>query len=317
MPGWWKPCGKPEMDRGAVDGLVLLDKQPGPTSHDLVQEVRRRLGARKAGHAGTLDPQASGLLAVLVGKATRLAPYVPGDPKVYEGTVILGVETDTLDLEGEVVSRSPFRGDEEEVREAVRSLVGIHEQLPPRFSAVKHEGKPLYYYARRGEEAPRRPRQVEVYEAEVLSCRPGDMAEVDFRVSCSPGTYVRELARFLGEMLGCGGTLASLRRVASGPYRLEEAVTLEEFTLRLERGKAAVLPPLEALRGYRRAELRREGLKKALHGAPLAPALLDWDGELAGGEILAVTYHGELIGVYEVQASPACLRPRRLMALNG
>jgi tRNA pseudouridine55 synthase len=251
---------------------------------------------------------------VLTGRATRLVPFVPGDPKVYEGTVILGLETDTLDLEGEVVSQRPFRGSEEQVREAVRSLVGSFEQLPPRFSAVKHGGKPLYYYARRGEEVPRRPRRVEVYEAEVLACRLGERAEVDFRVYCSPGTYVRELAQRLGKRLGCGGTLAGLRRLASGPYRLEEAVTLEELALRLERGEPAVLSPLEALRGYGRVELKREGLRTALHGAPLAPEFLEEGAGWAGGEVLAVTYRGELIGVYEAHTNPPRLRPKRLMA---
>ncbi len=298
-----------------VSGLVLLDKPSGPTSHDMVQKVKRRIGAGKAGHAGTLDPLASGLLVVLIGRATRLAPFVPGDPKVYQGTVILGLETDTLDLEGEVVSRTPFEGDEDRVREAVLSLVGTFEQVPPLYSAVKHEGKPLYYYARRGEEVPRKPRRAEVYAAEMLDFRPVEGgAEVDLRVSCSPGTYVRELAQRLGKRLGCGGTLAGLRRLASGPYRLEEAVTLEELDLKLKEGVKVVLPPLEALRGYRRAELRREGLKAALHGAPLTRDMLDGSWEWAVGETLAVTYRGELIGVYEVRSGPTHLRPRCVMS---
>lgn len=297
----------------SVDGLVLLDKPPGPTSHDLVQEVKRRVGAEKAGHAGTLDPQASGLMVVLTGKATRLTPYVPGDPKVYEGTVILGLETDTLDLEGEVVSRGDFLGDEEEVREAVHSLVGGFEQEPPRFSAVKHRGKPLYYYARRGEEVPRRPRQVEVYEVEMLAFRPGDPVEVDLRLSCSPGTYVRELAQRLGKLLGCGGTLARLRRLASGPFRLEEAMTLEELSLRLERGEPGLLNPLEALRDLKVAELRRDGFRAARHGAPLTPEMLEEWGAWARGEVLAVTWKGELIGIYEVGARLNRLYPKRLM----
>ncbi|WP_287155123.1 tRNA pseudouridine(55) synthase TruB [Candidatus Solincola tengchongensis] len=300
------------MAERSVDGLVLLDKPPGPTSHDLVQEVKKRLGAGKAGHAGTLDPQASGLMVVLTGRATRLAPFVPGDPKVYEGTVILGLETETLDLEGKVTSRSAFRGSEEEVRRAVRSLVGSFDQEPPRFSAVKHRGKPLYYYARRGEEVPRKPRRVEVYESELLAFRPGE-GEVDFRVSCSPGTYVRELAQRLGKSLGCGGTLARLRRLASGPFRIEEALTLEELSLRVERGEPGLLSPLEALRGLGVAELRQDGIRAARHGAPLMPEMLEEWKEWTEGEFLAVTWKGELVGVYEVEGKPMRLRPMRLM----
>lgn len=297
-----------------IDGLVLLDKPSGPTSHDLVQEVKRVLGARKAGHAGTLDPQASGLLVVLTGGCTRLAPYVQGDPKVYEGTVILGLETDTLDLEGEVVSERAFQGTEEEVRDALLSLTGSWDQLPPLYSAAKHRGRPLYYYARRGEEVPRRPRRVRVYGVEMISFRVDGRAEVDFRVSCSPGTYVRDLARRLGEMLGCGGTLGRLRRLASGPFKVEEAVSLEEFALRAREGRQVVRPPLDALRGYERAELRKEGLRAACHGAPLtAGALVTWK-DLEEGKILAVTCNGRLVGVYEAVTDPPRLLPRCIIA---
>lgn len=296
------------------DGLVLLDKPPGPTSHDLVQEVKRRLGVKKAGHAGTLDPLASGLLVILTGKCTRLAPFVPGDPKVYQGTVILGVETDTLDMEGEVVAERPFRGSTEEVREALLLLAGRWEQVPPRYSAAKHRGKPLYFYARRGEEVPRRPRLIQVYDVEMLGFRGDGRAEVDFRVSCSPGTYVRDLARRLGEALGCGGTLGSLRRLASGPYRVEEAMSPQELRSLLKKGTPVMRPPMEALRGYPEAELRREGLRAARHGIPLAPDLLvEWK-EAADGQYVAVTCDGELVGVYEMVVNPPRLRPKRIMA---
>lgn len=295
------------------DGLVLLDKPPGPTSHDLVQEVKRSLGVKKAGHAGTLDPLASGLLVILTGRCTRLAPFVPGDPKAYRGTIILGVETDTLDMEGEVIAERPFRGGAEEVREALLSLVGSWEQVPPRYSAAKHKGKPLYFYARRGEEVPRRPRLIRVYDVEMLDFRCEERVEVDFRVSCSPGTYVRDLARRLGEALGCGGTLGSLRRLASGPYRVEEAVSPRELRALQDEGTPVVLPPLEALRGYPKAELKREALRAARHGAPLSPNLLaEWKGA-ADGQYVAVTCDGELVGVYEVVMNPPRLRPRRIM----
>lgn len=303
------------MDEKRVDGLILLDKPAGPTSHDLVREIRRSLGIERVGHAGTLDPLASGLLVVLTGRTTGLMSFVPGDPKVYEGTVILGIVTDTMDLEGKVISRTPFLGEEKEVRKAVSSLVGKTEQVPPRYSAVKHKGKPLYYYARRGEEVPRRARCIEVYRAEMTAFRNcGDTSEVDFLVWCSPGTYVRELASRLGERLGCGGTLARLRRLASGPFRVEEAIGPEEFVRRRERGESVLLPPREALRGLPRVELKEEWVKAARNGAPLSPhMLLDNKGDWKAGEIFAVIHEEELIGVYEAAGNPPRLRARRII----
>ena len=308
-------CGKP-MAGPEPCGLILLDKPSGPTSHDLVDEVRRLLGIARVGHTGTLDPMASGLLLVLVGPATKLQPHVLGDPKIYQGTVVLGVSTDTMDAEGRVTGLMSYDGDESEVERAFASLVGEREQVPPMYSAAKHRGKPLYYYARRGREVARKGKRIRVYRAEMTSFRRREEAmEVDFTLSCSPGTYVREIAFYLGQMLGCGGSLARLRRVASGPFAVEEAMTPQALRSSALAGEEVVLPPLQALRGYPCVELRREYEKAARNGVSLSlDACLGFGEDVAAGGKAAVVVGGELIGIYETAGdNPRLLRPKRLL----
>lgn len=297
-------------------GLILLDKPPGPTSHDMVDEVRGLVGTTRVGHAGTLDPMADGLLVILVGRASKLQPYVPGDPKVYRGTVVLGIITDTMDAEGKVREVVPCEATEEEVAAAVTSLAGEREQVPPMYSAVKHGGKPLYYYARRGREVERKGRKITVYGAEMTAFRrAGETAEVDITVSCSPGTYVREIAFHLGRILGCGGMLSGLRRLASGPFRVEEAMTPRKLRSLFLAGEKVVLPPLEALRGYKVLRLRREYEDRARNGAPLSLDMFLEGVEAPGeGEMVAVTAGEELIGVYERSGGKAhVLRAKRIL----
>lgn len=308
-------CGKP-MAGSEPCGLILLDKPSGPTSHDLVDEVRRLLGTARVGHTGTLDPMASGLLLILVGRATKLQSHVPGDPKIYQGTMVLGVSTDTMDAEGRVISFIPYEGDESEAERAVASLVGEREQVPPMYSAAKYRGKPLYYYARRGREVARKGKRIRVYRAEMTSFRrKGEAAEVDFTLSCSPGTYIREIAFYLGRMLGCGGSLARLRRVASGPFVVEEAMTPQALRSRVLAGEEVVLPPLQALRGYPCVELRREYEKTARNGASLNFGMCwDFREDFAAGEKAAVVVGEELIGIYErAGENTRFLRPKRLL----
>lgn len=297
-------------------GMILLDKPPGPTSHDMVDAVRELLGIKRVGHAGTLDPMASGLLVILVGRASKLQPYVLGDPKVYHGTIVLGISTDTMDAEGKVYEVVPCRVTEAEVADAVASLVGEREQVPPMYSAVKHRGKPLYYYARRGREVDRKGRKINVYRAEMVAFRRTEKtAEVDITITCSPGTYIREIAFQLGRILGCGGMLAGLRRLASGPFRLEEAIGPRELRALILAGKEVILPPLEAMRGYKKLQLRSEKEEKARNGGPLSMDMFVEGSEAPEeGEMVAVTVGGELVGVYErAVGGPSVLRAKRII----
>ena len=299
-----------------MEGLLLLDKPTGPTSHDMVEAVREMCEGAKTGHAGTLDPMASGLLIMLIGRATKLAPYIPGEPKVYDGTILLGLSTDSMDLEGEVVSQHVFEGSAADVEAALGSLVGDLEQAPPMFSAAKYKGSPLYRYARRGEEVPRKTRKVSITSLQMTAFRPkGEKAEVDFCVECSPGTYVRELAARIGDMLACGGTLSRLRRTASGPFKVKNALTLEEASFGLSRGTLHLLPPENAVAGYKRMVVAEEYVKAARNGATIEEDMIETAAaSLADGEVVAVFAGGEIMGMHRVvAASPLSLRPLRIL----
>jgi tRNA pseudouridine55 synthase len=213
------------------DGLLLVDKHPNCTSHDVVQRVRRLLRQRKVGHCGTLDPGATGLLTVTAGKATRLTRFLVRAPKVYAGWIRFGVTTDTYDAGGEVIDEQPTDHLEMEgIRAAMERFVGRYEQLTPPFSAKKHKGVRYYEMARRGEKVPETRKDVEVFEFDVT----GDLenGRVPFRTGCSSGTYVRSLAHELGATLGCGAHLDALRRLQVGPFQLEQALDLDELERR-------------------------------------------------------------------------------------
>jgi tRNA pseudouridine55 synthase len=227
------------MGNRATEGLLLVDKAPGMTSHDVVALARRALGERRIGHAGTLDPFATGLLVLLVGRATRLLPFVDGEPKVYEATIRFGRETTTDDLTGEPVREAPAP-DDAAIRAALPSLTGEIEQVPPAYSAKQVEGRRAHAAARRGEALELRPARVVIHEWR-LGAREGD--DLRATIVCGGGTYVRALARDLGRRTGSAAHLAALRRVRSGPFDVADAIPAE----RLRGERPALRPPLEAL----------------------------------------------------------------------
>jgi tRNA pseudouridine55 synthase len=206
-----------------MNGVVVIDKPSGWTSRAVVEEVKRSLGIRKAGHTGTLDPLANGVLPVCINEATKLVQFLAHDTKEYRATLLLGVRTDTLDTEGRVMAREEPRVTGEQVAEALKSLTGRREQVPPLYSAVKFRGRPLYEWTRRGVEVEQLPRAVEVYSVRVDEI---SLPEVTFTVSCSKGTYIRSLCAEVGETLGCGGCMSALRRIRSGGFREEMAIAL-------------------------------------------------------------------------------------------
>jgi len=285
-----------------MDGLLLVDKHTGPTSHDLVASLRAVFDGAKTGHTGTLDPLASGLLVILVGRATKLAPYVPGDPKIYEGRILLGVSTDSLDMEGQIIAEMHYDKGRDEAQAALSSLVGTVEQKPPMYSATKYRGKPLYRYARRGEDVPRKSRKVRIYRCEMCGFHTTEgRAELDFYVECSPGTYVRDLAARVGDVLGCGGVISRLRRIASGPYRVEDALTMQEIR-EYDAGKEELLlPPERAVEGYKSIRVSQAGLKAALNGAPLSGSLVSIEDKgIEEGDIVKVFGDDEFLGMHRV-----------------
>jgi tRNA pseudouridine55 synthase len=214
-------------------GVLNIDKPGGLTSHDVVARVRRLSGERRVGHAGTLDPMATGVLVVCVGRATRIIEYLTDTHKAYRATIRLGVTTDTWDAQGQIVDERDWRGlEREDIEAALAHFRGPIQQIPPMFSALKHEGQPLYRLARRGVQIERPPRAIEIYALRLLDWRP---PELEIEVECSKGTYIRSLAHDLGEVLGPGAHLAALTRLAVGHFTLDEAVplaTLEEDAAR-------------------------------------------------------------------------------------
>jgi len=214
----------PPARQDPFDGVLLVDKPAGPTSHDVVDRVRRQFRLRKVGHGGTLDPMATGLLVLLIGRGTKLSARVMGSDKVYEGVMRLGVSTDTQDIDGRIVSERDSSGvAEAQIAEAMRRRHGDLMQTPPMVSAVKKEGVPLYKLARKGQVVEREPRLIHVYEFALLRFEP---PRAHFRLACTKGTYVRTLCAEIGEELGCGAFLESLRRTEAGCFRLADAHAL-------------------------------------------------------------------------------------------
>ncbi len=206
---------------------MIIDKPSGKTSHDVVHDVKKLMGAKKAGHAGTLDPLATGVLAVCINEATKLTRFLLEDNKEYSATMLLGVRTDTLDREGTVTERREPRLSEQEIREAVAGFVGRIEQRVPKYAAVKFKGKPLYKWTRQGVDIEPPVRMVTIRQISVATIR---MPYVTFTVSCSKGTYIRSLCADMGDLLGCGASLFDLRRTRSGAFTLEDAVSMEDMT---------------------------------------------------------------------------------------
>ena len=222
-----------------MEGLLNIDKPAGLTSHDVVGQVRRLAGMKRVGHAGTLDPLATGVLLVALGRATRLIEYLTGQPKTYRTTIRLGQTTDSYDADGAIVAEAPVAVDEAAVCAALAPFRGAIQQLPPMYSAIKRDGQPLYKLARQGIEVERQPRDITIYELTLQSWQP---PFVELEVVCSAGTYIRSLAHDLGQALRCGGHVTMLRRTAVGGFLVAQGVTLE--TLAAD-GVAAHLQPAD------------------------------------------------------------------------
>jgi tRNA pseudouridine55 synthase len=232
--------------RNELEGVLLLDKPDGLTSHDVVDRIRHKLKMKRVGHAGTLDPNATGLLIILVGKATKLSQYLMGLDKTYEGIITLGMSTTTQDAEGEVLEEKAVPElSEDQVREQMETFIGDQYQTPPMFSAKKIDGVPLYKLARKGKTIEREPRFIHISSFKLDRWESPD---IEFTLSCSKGTYVRTVAHDLGQKIGCGGYLKELRRTDIERFRIEDSIELESFEdLSLEEIKEWLIPPYQAV----------------------------------------------------------------------
>lgn len=292
--------------RRPVDGVLLLDKPHGMTSNGALQKARWLFNAAKAGHTGTLDPLATGLLPLCFGEATKFSGELLDADKAYRATLQLGVTTDTADAEGQVLQTRPVSVTEAQLKDALDRFVGEQDQVPPMYSALKRDGKPLYEYARQGIEVERKARRITIYEIRLLEFS-GDQAVID--VSCSKGTYVRTLAADVGELLGCGAHLAALRRTRIGRLSLEEGtVTLDQLeALPLEDRDRCLAPADSLVSELPRADLTEGESSRVLHGQGLR-----WNG--APGERWRLYgAGGEFLGLGEMSPD-GWLNPRRLIA---
>ena len=294
--------------KNAISGALVVDKPTGMTSHDVVQAIRNGTGIRRAGHTGTLDPRASGVLVVLLGPAVRLSEYVSAADKRYQAIVRLGASTDTFDADGKFTrkSESPVDVTESQFEEALKKFVGHIEQTPPPYSAVKVQGRKAYEMARNGEEVDLAPRTIDVYHFEVLEWAPPE-AVID--VHCSSGTYVRSLANDLGDMLGCGGYLIGLRRTKSGRFSLRDATPLRKLQEAFHAGNWSqyLIPAAEALGDWPALELQPEQVDAIKHGHRV-PAAED----AQPGMVRAVSMAGELVALMELDEESRQWRPKKV-----
>ncbi|KUK03873.1 MAG: tRNA pseudouridine synthase B [Thermotoga sp. 50_1627] len=244
----------------SISGILLVDKPRGPTSHDVVEEVRKKLNQRRVGHAGTLDPFATGLLIIGVGNATRLLEYLMNHNKVYRVKMKLGLITDTFDTTGKIEEERQCNATKEEIIETIKSFVGSYVQVPPAYSAKKYKGERLYELARQGKIVRLPPRQVTIYCIEDIEVE--DLF-VSFTVETSPGTYVRSLCMDIGYKLGCGATAVELRRLSIGPFNVEDAVDV--YSLSAEEITKRIIPISRVLH-FPKVWINNEAKKRVLNG---------------------------------------------------
>jgi tRNA pseudouridine55 synthase len=288
-----------------VDGVLLLDKPSGITSNFALQKARRLLAAAKAGHTGTLDPLASGLLPLTFGEATKFSSDLLDAAKTYEAEIQLGTTTTTGDAEGEVIETTPVDVTRAQVATAIGKLSGSIEQMPPMFSALKRDGRPLYEYARAGVDVERAPRAVTIHRFELLFF---EETRLRVRVECSKGTYVRVVAQDLGTLLGCGAHLSALRRTRVGALAVENGVTLETLAGLAPEARRALLLPLDSLiAGLPRVELDAGLAERFSHGQRLALG----PGN-PSGRVRVVGPRARLLGVAHIDEQ-GLLAPQRLV----
>lgn len=301
-----------------LDGILLVNKPIGVISFDVIRRLKPYLPkGTKVGYLGILDPMAQGVFPLLLGKATRLAPFLEDGVKVYEGTIRLGIVTDTQDRDG-----TPLRVEEdlgafdlspERIREAFARFQGKIQQVPPMYSAKKYKGQPLYRYARRGLEVPRGPKEVEIYRLELKGV---ELPFLSFYLECSKGTYVRTLAHDIGEVLGCGGTLWNLTRLRNGPFRIEDSRSLEDILALARSGRIqeAVWDLDRALAHLPALCLEGENLYRVLHGGAIFLT-----GDLPEGRVRLLDGQGRFVGLGEVSAlgKEKMVRPLRILGGRG
>lgn len=297
-----------------VNGIINIYKEAGFTSHDVVAKLRGIVKQKKIGHTGTLDPDATGVLPVCLGNATKLCDMLTDKSKEYEACMLLGVTTDTQDMSGKILSESPVSCTEEEAREAVLSFVGGYEQIPPMYSALKVNGKKLYELARNGIEVERKPRRVEIPAIDILECK---LPEIRFRVSCSKGTYIRALCADIGEKLGCGAAMKNLIRTRVGGFYIEEAWKLSDIERMVADGTLLdhVIASDQVFLDCPKVKVKPEFEKALANGNKLNSNQVCFEEKLLPENGMLVRVYSSrniFTGVYTYVVEEKCLKPYKM-----
>lgn len=292
-----------------MDGVLIIRKEKGYTSHDVVAKLRGILHMKKIGHTGTLDPDAEGVLPVVLGRATKLVDLLTEKRKTYEALLRLGIETDTQDMTGEILSKKPVTVSEEEVTAAIRSFLGEQQQIPPMYSALKVNGKKLYELAREGKTVERKARPVCFYEIEILEMK---LPLVRFSVTCSKGTYIRTLCHDIGQKLGCGACMEELTRTASGEYHWEDSITLDQVQKEMEEGilEQRILSVSEVLKAYPQIRCNKFGDRLLLNGNALPDTMTETQSKK--GWVRMCTSEGVFLGIYEWDNKKHRYQPQKM-----
>ena len=292
-----------------MDGVLIIRKEKGYTSHDVVAKLRGILHMKKIGHTGTLDPDAEGVLPVVLGRATKLVDLLTEKRKTYEALLRLGIETDTQDMTGEILSKKPVTVSEEEVTAAIRSFLGEQQQIPPMYSALKVNGKKLYELAREGKTVERKARPVCFYEIEILEMK---LPLVRFSVTCSKGTYIRTLCHDIGQKLGCGACMEELTRTVSGEYRWEDSITLDQVQKEMEEGilEQRILSVSEVLKAYPQIRCNKFGDRLLLNGNALPDTMTETQSKK--GWVRMCTSEGVFLGIYEWDNKKHRYQPQKM-----
>lgn len=301
-----------------LNGVINVYKEKGYTSHDVVAIVRKTLNIKKVGHTGTLDPDAEGVLPVCIGQATKLADYIMAERKSYTAEITFGAETTTQDASGDIIKEYEYTFDENRLREVIDTFKGEQTQVPPMYSAIKINGKKLYEIAREGREIERKAREITVYDIRIAEINPPNKAIIE--IDCSKGTYIRSLCSDIGNKLGWGAFMSSLTRTASGKFKLNEAVKLDELKNAAERGEAEkfIIPPDDVLSGYKRVTVSEKADKYLYNGGKIYGGYLKYDKKPSDNEIvLGYDATGRLVGIYlykfDEEKKTYFIKPVRLM----
>ncbi len=248
-----------------MNGVIVIDKPQSITSHDVILRLRKFIKVKRIGHGGTLDPLASGVLPIFIGEATKAIQFLSNEDKVYKGRMIFGIDTDTLDITGKILRRSTYIPSPEDILRVIEKFRGSIKQIPPMYSAVKVKGSPLYKLARKGIDVERAPREIHIFDIKVEAM---DLPEVTFQIHCSKGTYIRVLVSDIGRELGCGGCLKELRRLRSGMFTIEDAISIDD-AIKPEVLSSRIIPVERVLGFMREFYINESGEEKVRKGMML------------------------------------------------